>query len=178
MRVGGVENVRDVVYGPLVFSRGRDSAGEEILLAFYAKPVWDLNEFDEQCPLPECEQYQFTKDGKKKDYDHPVYKDQLAEHDKKRWGYYTLKSLQPSDLELETASLDDPETWGNVESELRSELNLYEFAKLMRLVDEANSLDTRKLDANMETFLQRRAQRTEENTQHGEAENISSLEPA
>lgn len=178
MRVGGVENIRDVVYGPLVFSRGKDAAGEEILLGFYAQPVWDLKDFEKACPIPECNQYVFTKGGKEKDYDHPAYKAELTEHDKKRWGYYVLKALEPSDIEDFPASLDDPKTWASVETELKKELSLYEFNQLMKLVDEANSIDSRKLDANMQTFLQRRAPRTEESTQRGEAESISSSEPA
>jgi hypothetical protein len=178
MKVGGVENVKDVKYGPVVFSRGKGPDGEERLLAFYAQPVWTMDEFEKKCSPPECDYYYFEKDGKKKDYEHPEYLQKVAEHDRKRWGYYTLKSLEPSNLELEKASLGDPSTWGNVEAELKSELNQYEFVQLMNLVNSANSLDSRKLEANLETFLQRQARRTEGPGPSGDLVNTSSSEPA
>jgi hypothetical protein len=137
---------------PLTFKRG------EGFIAFYAQPVWDMNEFDALLPPPENRKYRFTKNGKEKDPNAPEYQEALAAYRRARWGYVVLKSLEPSKelgVEWETCSLDDPKTWGNVEAELKSALGLYEFAKVMDLVDEANAIDADKLEANAASFFAR-----------------------
>jgi hypothetical protein len=150
LRVNGVENVKDISYGPLCFKRGDD------FLTFTAVPVWSMEDFDRLNPVPENDNYFFGPDGKKtKDYDCSAWKDTEAEYWRRRWGYVILKSLEPSKIEIDGISIDDPATWGNVESALKSELTEYEFQHLMGLVDEANALDQRKLDANVATFMER-----------------------
>lgn len=169
MKVGGVENDKSVVFGPVTFSRGKNK-----FLAFYAQPVWDLDEFNRLCPPPVNKNYVFTKGGKQLDSEAPAYLHDLQEYYRRRWGYVVLKSLEPSQIEWGTVNVSDPSTWGLVQSELQKELSVYEFAKVMNLVDEANALDETKLEENAKSFFQLRAQPIDVNTQNGEAESSNS----
>jgi hypothetical protein len=138
---------------PLTFKRGNGFIG------FYAQPVWDMEEFDELYPKPVNKKIRFNKNapgGKEADPNSPEHKEALAEYARARWGYVVLKSLEPSKelgVEWEAVSLTDPKTWVDVEKELKESLGIYEFAKVMQLVDEANAIDDAKLEANAESFF-------------------------
>jgi len=152
LKVNGVENVKDITYGPLCFKRGDD------FLAFIAAPIWSMEEFDKILPYPDNQNVYFDASGKKvKDYECSAWKATETEYWRKRWGYVILKTLEPSNMEIDGVSLSDPKTWGKVESILKSELTEYEFQRLATLVEEANALDQRKLDANAATFMERQA---------------------
>lgn len=170
MKVNGVSTDKSkAIFGPLTFKRG------DQFLAFYAQPVWTLDEFEALCPPPVNEYYRFTKNGKEKDPDAPAYRDMISIYSRKRWGYVVLKSLEPSKIEWDKVSLDDPNTWKDVEQELRAELGLYEFAKVMTLVDEANAIDAAKLEENAQSFFQlMSAEDTSKSSQPVEAESSSS----
>ena len=155
MKVGGVETSREALFGPLTFRRGKD------YLVFYAQPVWDLDEFNLRCPAPVNNHHMFTKGGKVIDPKAPAYLDALAEHSRKRWGYIVLKTLEPSNITWDNVSLVDPSTWVNVEQDLKRSLGLYEFSRVMRLVDEANAIDEEKLEENAQSFFQQQAQAAE-----------------
>jgi hypothetical protein len=173
MRINGVSTEKTKAIfpapgKPLAFKRGEE------FLAFYATPVWNMDEFHQLCPPPENEHYRFEKGGKVKDPEAPAYLEQLAIYARKRWGYLVLKSLEPSKIEWDGVSLDDPNTWVNVEEELKKHLAFYEFAKLMELVDEANALDQEKLEGNAESFFRQMSQQPAESpksTPPVEAEN-------
>jgi hypothetical protein len=165
MRINGVSADKDAAIfpapgKPLTFKRGQN------FLAFYAQPVWDMDEFNALCPLPENKNFRFEKGGKVKDPDAPAWRETLSEYSRKRWGYVVLKSLEPSNIEWDGVSLDDPSTWLTVEEELKKHLAVYEFAKVMELVDEANAIDAAKLEENAESFFQQslRAEDTSENS--------------
>lgn len=165
MKINGEPVQREnVLFGPFVFQRGftvikNDETGEETRLpklhGIWAQPVWDLDEFDERFPrpTPKPEETVFTKDGQKPDYEHPAYLERAQLHRKRRWGYMILKSLEPSNLQLDQASLDDPESWHKVRDALLSEFSIHEFDQLMLLVDEANCLNAQKMEANRASFL-------------------------
>lgn len=147
---------------PLTFKRGK------MRLAFLAQPVWDFDEFEELVPMPVNKKMRFNKDapgGKEPDPNNPAHKDAMRLYGRKRWGYTILKTLEPSpDLEWETCSLADPTTWDKAEAELAETLANYEFAKVMKLIDEANALDDEKLEANAEDFFRARlAEEADEN---------------
>lgn len=149
-------------FGPLVFRRGPNS-----FLAFYAQPVWDLDEFYAVCPEPVNKAVVFTPEGKKPDPESTVYRDDMAEFYAKRWGFTILRTLvnsvaivdgEEAPLQWETAKLDDPETWAGVEKELSDSLSVYEFGRVLTLVQEANALDEEKLEENAASFFQLRAE--------------------
>ena len=148
------------MFGPLTFKRG------DTFLTFYAQPVWNLDEFNQAVKRPVNEFVRFNSQGKKEaDPDAPAYREELIEYGRKRWGYLVLKSLEPSNIEFEKVSLSDPSTWPLVEQELKENLGIYEFAKVMSLVDEANALDEEKLEENAKSFFQR--------LQSGESPNVT-----
>ena len=171
MKVNGVSADKSTAkFGPLTFKRG------DTFLAFYAQPVWNMDEFNALCPRPVNTHVRYEKGGKVKDPDAPAYLEELGKFSVKRWGYVILKTLEPSNIEWENVSLADPGTWGEVEAELRANLGIYEFAKVMELVDEANAIDEAKLEENSQSFFHMMSQPspTEENSQPGEAENSQS----
>ena len=168
MKIGGISTEKSAaLFGPLTFKRG------DKFLAFYAQPVWGMEEFNVQCPPPENKWTRFTKRGKEKDPDAPAYQELLGKYSLKRWGYVVLKSLEPSKIEWDGVSLDDPDTWDKVEEELKANLAVYEFAKVMELVDEANAIDQQKLEENAKSFFQQGLGESEKNSQPDEAENLS-----
>jgi hypothetical protein len=172
MKVDGVDGgSQDFVYGPLVFRRG-----PEKFLAFYAQPCWSLDEFHALCPLPENKHYVFTKRGKEKDNDSAVYKAELEKYYERRWGYVVMKTLEPSKIDWDTVNPSDPASWANVVPELKKTLSVYEYGLLANLINEANSLDQEKLEANLQSFFQLRAAHTSPNGQSGEAVNSNSSE--
>ncbi len=150
MRVDGEElNNEDAVYGPFVIRRG------DKLHGFYTRPVWTMDGFDEMVPEPEPlpGETVFTKNGKKPDFDHPEFKARLAKYSRQRWGYFVLYSLEPSNVEFDGVDIGDPESLDKVEEAIKASLGHYEYAGLMRLVDEANSIDKLKMEANRKSFL-------------------------
>ena len=174
MKVNGVptgpENAK---FGPKSFKRG------DKYITFWAVPLWDYDDFNERCPLPENQYYRYTREGKEKDPEAPAYLELLEEYNRKRWGYLILRSLEPSPIEWDTVSLDDPSTWGNVEKELKSSLSFFEFQVVMQLVDEANALDERKLQENADTFFQQlQATNTNDRGLEEDPQSTSSTAPA
>ena len=171
MRINGEEVQKDgVLFGPFVFQRGykieedpetKEKKQVPKLHAVWAQPVWDLEEFDNEfprpVPQPEKGEVVFTKDGNKPDFEHPSYKERAALHRKRRWGYMMLKSLEPSNIQFDSVSLDDPETWDKVRDALLKEFSFHEFNQVMLLVDEANCLDSVKMEENRSDFLSRSA---------------------
>jgi hypothetical protein len=158
------KSLRDnAIFGPLTFKR------KDELITFFAQPVWDYKEFDRLCPLPENTSYAFIRNERGRaekviDKDSSDYKALLEGYDNQKWGYYIIKSLEPSfapqgSLEWDKVSPTDPKTWGFVEEELRGSLAFYEFTKVMNLVDEANALNAAKLEENAESFFHQEAKK-------------------
>lgn len=173
MKVNGVTAKQEgLTYGPLVYDRGDDQ------LVFIVQPVWSFDEFEELVPVPENDAVIFTDKGKETDWDAPAWKDKKAAYARKRWGWFILKALEPSNVEFDTIDLEDPSTYSKVEEELKANLLPVEFNELMATIDRASSLDAQKLEENRESFLRRQARRTEESTQSGEASSTQSSEPA
>jgi len=157
MKVNGIENKKEAALKHYPVQRG------DAILLFTAQPVWSFDDFHDLCPqpIPGPASVVFTPNGKKVNYECPQYKADLAEWARKRWGYMILKSLEPSNLELDGISLADPKTWGNVEEVLRAELSHFEFAGVMKLIDEVNGLDQAKLDENLQNFFTAQAKKAE-----------------
>ena len=78
----------------------------------------------------------------------------LGEWAKKRLGYMVIRSLAPSEIEWDTANVNDPRTWANWEDDLKSGgLTQVECNRVLALVLEANALDEAKLQKAREVFL-------------------------
>jgi hypothetical protein len=158
MKINGEDiNNEEALFGPVVIVRGDKKFG------FWATPVGSFEEFDLLYPMPDVPVTGWNaKTGKKEaDPKNPAYKEAIEKRQAARWGFLVLKSLEPSNLDLsdQGVSIDDPETWHKVEDALRySEANPgglphFEYGQVMRLVDEANTLDAERMEANRESFL-------------------------
>lgn len=178
MKVGGVDSEKcEAIFGPLPFKRMVD--GKETYMTFFAEPVWNMEEFDQLCPPPENKSGAFTKGGWKTDPEAPAYLDALAVYGRQRWSYMIIKSLAPSNIEWSEVDLKNPKTWPKVEEELKRSLSHFEFAKVLALVEEANALDSAKLEENAKSFFQMRDhQVAEEASQNIEQESSASGELA
>jgi hypothetical protein len=65
-----------------------------------------------------------------------------------------IRSLAPSEIEWDTANVNDPRTWANWEDDLKSGgLTQVECNRVLALVLEANALDEAKLQKAREVFL-------------------------
>lgn len=139
---------------PLVFAR---PPGEP--LVFLVQPVWSWDEFDQLCPEPDAKPFTalVRGEGWVTDYDHPQYRDLLAQHRVRRWEYTLLKSLEPSNIEWDKVRLDDPKTWRHFEEEIAEALTCSEIGRVVAAVQEANNLDRVKIAQATERFFQQRA---------------------
>lgn len=152
MRIGGEDVTRRGQLDPLVFERDNGQ-----LIAFIIKPVYDLDEFEALCPEPDPSKFgALTPKGWAPDPEAPELLDLRRLYNKRRWAYLVIKSLEPSNIEWEKVKLSDPQTWQFWEEELRAVLSYTEYGVLMRLIDQANTLDAGKLEENRQTFFQRR----------------------
>lgn len=188
MKVGGIQATKEqALYGPLCFKRMQGE--KEVFLTFYARPVWDFDEFRALVPKPENSYGAYVKGGWQTDDNHPAYLDELNQYVKLRSWYITLKSLEPSQIEWEKVRPNDPKTWKHIDDEISGLLSVFEAIELRNLVNEANALDDSKLEENRQTFFrQREAEKaaTEKNeelpsqssSQSSEAGSSSSGEPA
>ena len=181
MKLNGKNLRENAIFGPLVFKR------KDELITFLAQPVWNYKEFDELCPIPKNTATAFIRNERGRaekviDNDSSEYKAIIDGYDNQKWGYYVIKSLEPSfvpqgSLEWERVNPKNPLTWGHVEEELRASLSYYELTKVMNLVDEANALDAAKLQENANSFFQQEAQKAIDAAKKKVA-NSESLKPA
>jgi hypothetical protein len=182
MKFNGVSTAEDAYYGPVSFDR-RGPNGEERLITFIAKPVPSFDDFNARCPEPESDQVVFAKNAegkitKQADTDSDSYREKLVRHGRQRWGYLILKSLEESPgLEWEKCSLEDPESWDKADDELREALRHFEYPEVRRIIEEANSLDAAKLEANLATFFQQQAEQAKESTPSSSAGSSVSGKP-
>ena len=127
-------------------------------ITFHARGIPDMDEFLKLCPEPMPASI-LTPDGAKPDTTAPGYLSDLKEHNKKRWAYMVVKSLEPSAIEWDTVHLDQPATWANWSADLKANgLTQSECNRVFNLMLEANSLDEDKLQKAREVFLLGRQQ--------------------
>lgn len=151
MKIGNVE-----VRGP----------NEEILVlprmdgdvVIRARAVSDMGEFEKLVPEPKAPG-KLTKDGMVPQNDDPTYRQKLEHYTSQRFAYMVLCSLEPSEIEWEKVSLDNPKTWLLWDKELKEAgLAEVEINRIIMCVMQANSLDEAKLKEARELFLRGRAE--------------------
>jgi hypothetical protein len=168
---------------------GRQSFGlpEEILvlprpgepIVFIARGLPDLDDFEKLCPEPQPPG-KLTKDGWVPNPDDKGYKAIVAAYHKKRLAYMVIKSLEPTEIEWDHVSLDNPATWTNWDKELKAEgLTQVEVNRVIQIVLEANCLSEDKLKAAREGFQRgRQPAPAEFSSPHTEPESSQSGKPA
>lgn len=147
MKVGGVEVTKCEAL--IVFPRG----GEGKDIPFRAKAVAVNDEFNKMVAMPIPPKIQ-TKNGTSNDFSDPDYKKAVAYREEQRFAYMCIKSLEPSQIEWETVSIESPATWTKWGDELMAAgLSEVEVNRLIGLVMEANSLDESKIEEARKAFL-------------------------
>jgi hypothetical protein len=156
MKIAGIDPKTLCNEVVLVLPRGEQN------IAFRARGLKDMDEFDSICPQPKPPG-KLTKDGWVSQLNDPTYQQVLAEYAKKRLGYIVTRSLEASEIEWDTVQRGDPRTWPNWESDLKNGgLSQIESNRVLALVMEANSLDEAKLQKAREVFLAGQAPMPEE----------------
>lgn len=133
-------------------------------LVFRAQAVLDHADFDALCPAPKAPSVLEKGGTKRRNTEDPRYIEAMNDWSAKRGHWTVLTSLRNGtpDLEWETVTYSDPNTWGNYESELRDAgLNEIEVGLIVRGVLRANSLDEAKLDEARANFLRSQRQPVE-----------------
>lgn len=147
MKIGGVDPKGLCNEVLLVLPRGEQS------LAFKARGVSDMDEFQALCPLPKPTG-KVTKDGWVPNLNDPTYQQMMSDYADKRLGYLVIKSLASSEIEWDTVNANDPRTWAKWQDELKdSGLSQVEINRVVAIVMEANCLDEGKLKKAREVFL-------------------------
>jgi hypothetical protein len=148
MKIGGVDPKTLPTEEILVLPRG------EKQIVFRARGVQDYDEFDALCPEPKPPGILKPKEGWVPNPDEPGYKDMMKTYGLKRMGWLVIKSLEPSNVEWDEVSLDNPSTWTNWQDEfLANGFTLVECNRIQHLTFEANCLDEAKLEKAREAFL-------------------------
>ena len=125
-------------------------------LVFKCQAILDYEVFEKI--LPEPQPPTIILKGQKvghPDFEDIDYKKELTDRSYKRFQWMILKSLEATDgLEFETVSLNDPSTWNNLESELKSSgLSPVEIGLIYQGVTHANGMNEDKLKQARERFF-------------------------
>lgn len=122
-------------------------------LIIKAKAVAINADFDALVPEPVAPGIR-TRDGFKPDENDETYREALSRRSQQRFDYVILRSLEPSNIEWETVSIDDPTTWSKWSTEMQNAgMAEAETNRIIMCVLAANSLDDDKIKAARETFL-------------------------
>lgn len=122
---------------------------------FTCHPVEDFDVFDKLCPFPEAPKAQ--RPGTEEwfsDLKDPGYIAKRTVWVNRRIHYTFLKSIHLEGLEWETVDELDPDTWTNIDNELKAAGFVeMERERIYKAVNTAQGLDERKLEAARNDFL-------------------------
>jgi hypothetical protein len=156
MRIAGknIEAPQDEI---CVLPRGNQT------IVFRAKAVLDYSDFDQLCPEPKPTIKTYP-DGRQEENDQsPKYKEKRLDWAKKRSDWLIIESLRATeDLEWDTVSYSDPETWSNYQKELQANFTTGEVNQIIGAVMAANSMDDTRFDEAKQHFLEAQQQPLEE----------------
>lgn len=120
-----------------------------------AQAVLDESEFRELCPSPEAPIITRRDGTKFRDTDDKKYDEELSKWARRKVAWTMIKSLEATeDLEWETVSINDPETFENVNKELgEAGFTQAEQVRIMDAVNQVNGLDQSKIEEATKNFL-------------------------
>jgi len=125
--------------------------GESIV--FIANGIFDYSEFEKLFPEPKPAVV-VDKGVQSFNYQHPKYREQLGKWVKYKSHWIALESLkQTPGIEWETVKMEDPETWGNYEKELKEILLPNEVTEVSNAVMDACALTNQKVEEATQAFL-------------------------
>jgi len=169
MKINGktFSNVRAIA-GPYPIERIID--GKKTVFGIYAQPVWSYDEFNRLYPRPQppVGGWSPSSGGKKSDEKNPQYLQDLDNWTLAREGWSIMKSLEPSNIELDDVDMKDPRTWHLIVDRLQGGedgstgmFSYFEYNAIIGLMDEACGIDKEKVAVNRESFLsEQQAQNT------------------
>ena len=129
----------------------------DIVFRFIA--INDDEEFFKLCPAPTPPRKWAKDKGNFTDTKDDSYLQKLAKWRSQKAHWYFLKSVAPSNITWETVNMDDPETWGNYELELKmSGLSNGERDAIFTIFGECNAVSDEMLIEARERFLAVQAQ--------------------
>lgn len=130
-------------------------AGQDFV--FKARPVVqaDYDAFELLCERPKAQVFYKPGGGQELDTQDSGYVEALKKYNQYRTDYMFMTSLSATDgLTWDTVEVDKPETWGNVEEELKASGFLNpEVVMLFNMVVTANGLDSDKIKKATDSFL-------------------------
>lgn len=132
-------------------------------LVFKAQSVLDYTAFEALCPVPKPPETLRPGGIRSRNLESSEFLKALDDWAEKRTHWMILKSLEATpNLEWEEVKMDDPVTWKNYESELRSAgLSALEITRILSLVTGVCGLDQKKIDEATERFLAGQAAKPE-----------------
>jgi len=126
--------------------------GSDIIIT--ARAVLSMEDFDRYVPQPQAPRAWVKGKGNILMTDDPNFKKEMDTYGEKRFAFMAIKSLEPSEIEWEKVSLDDPSTWTGWTEELKEAgLSDVETQRIIVCVMQANSLDENKLKEARDVFL-------------------------
>jgi hypothetical protein len=133
------------------------SNGDDII--FHAQAVLSMEDFHKMVPEP-VPPYKTHGDGTvTPEFNSPKYKEKMSVYNQQINDYMLIKSLSATPgLEWETVDIDNPETWHNIHSELKSsDLTDVEIQRIMMGAINANGLSEARVEEARKRFLASRA---------------------
>lgn len=130
-------------------------------LVFVVKAVLDYSEFEGLCPPPKPPIIQRAGETTAQPYtDEPDYIKAREDWWQKRTYWMFLKSIEDPSLTWERVNMLDPETWVNLDDELKQDAHLThsQIAILTNAIHAMNAVDANKMKEAKERFLTDRHQ--------------------
>lgn len=124
-------------------------------IAFTFGPV-DYETFDKVCARPSAPRIMRAGESTYSDnLNDPKYLEELREWSLKRFMYMVISSLSfTKELQFETVDISDPQTYSNLDSELKSAGFVEaEIARIYKTAIEANGLDDEAIEKAKQDFL-------------------------
>jgi hypothetical protein len=127
--------------------------GDDQDIVFRARAVASMKEFEAICPEPVAPGIR-TRDGFKPDTKNESYQQLVSLHGDKRLAFIMIKSLEPSEVEWDEVSIEDPSTWLKWQDEfINAGLSAIEVNRIVGCVMDANALNEDKLEEARSDFL-------------------------
>lgn len=141
MKIGGVDPSTLSNIEILVLPRGNQQ------IVFKATGLANYDQFDKLCPEPKPPGVLKPNEGWVPNVKDKSYIEMMANWGKKRFAYMAIKSLEPSEIEWDTVSLDNPSTWLKWQDELKANgFTQVEVNRIAGLVLDANCLNEERLE--------------------------------
>lgn len=162
----------------IVFPRGNDISKAVVLRA---RAIMDWEIFDALCPVPKPKVKVLPGGIRELDESDPGYVKRLDKYKERRGAWIVIESLKATEgLEWETIDSGKPESWDNLEQELKDAgFSFVEIQRITHACMEVNALSDTMLDKARADFLSFQAQQAALSSyQEDEADSTPSGEPA